>query len=218
MNIEEYEVFRRYLNEEEAKLDADFLDSANIDFLLEPPGKNITETISGEGLNIEWVLKIKPKSFPFVEDLLKKNESLDPVDPEKYYLNELNDDELIEILTQFDEWSTFDFSMAVEILKLRGHKISEAEIEKYKKERIEKIRTPKQISKIQIIGISVFMLAGGIVGSAMAYSIAHEKKTDPTGEIFYTYNADSRKTAQSFFIAGIVIFIMQFLYALGLIQ
>jgi len=204
-----FEVYRRYLSEEEAKLCAEILNAAHIETILEAPAQIATEIITGEGFNIEWLLKIKAEDFTAAERLLQKSEEMNPIDLEAYYLNDFSNDELMDILNHFDEWSSMDYETAVVILESRGKKIPAPELDQLKAGRLEEIRKPKQITKLQIAVAAFFILLGGIVGFAMGYNIMNEKNVDPLGNQYYTYDSDSRKIGKNIFIVGVLFFIGQ---------
>lgn len=95
------------------------------------------DVILGRSIDlVEIWVRIKPEDFARVNELLKKEaEKRNEEVAEDYYLRELRDEELLEILKKPGDWSIDDFVIARKILAEHGIDIPDEVIEKWKKEK-----------------------------------------------------------------------------------
>lgn len=128
-----------------------------------------------------------------------------------HYLYGFELEELYEVLERPDEWSPEDYILAQKILEERGRPMSQQDIETLYKARIDEIRRPRRMDKNWIVVAYVGAVMGiflGIFGLAaimLAWSMLF-KKTDPTGQKFYTYDLETRTHAKRILIIALVAF------------
>jgi hypothetical protein len=144
-----------------------------------------------------------------------------------YYLFSFSDDELNDIIAKPDEWGSFDYQLAKELLKQRGKEISGNEIAFLKTERYKEISKPAQEKKssvffiyfICLVSLPVVILTGKsipiyffaialITGWVWGYS----KKTLPDGQRIYSYDDYVRKHGRIIVIISAVLFILSIVF------
>lgn len=117
---------------------------------------------------------------------------------EDHYLYGFELEELYEVLERPDEWSSEDYILAQKILEERGRPMSPKDIQTLYEARIEEIRSPRKMDQGWIVSayVGAFLgTLGGVLGLAammLAWSMLF-KKTDPTGQKYFAYDAETRK-------------------------
>ena len=162
-------------------------------------------TFSGNTLQNEIRIKVKQSDVGIANQILEKQaEQLVDKFPNDYYLYDFTDNELIEIIEKSDEWSKEDYMLSQKILKDRGHEISKEKIEEIKQKRIEDLRKPEKGHVGWLIFGLISAILGGLLGIFIGWFHWDFKKTDPTGQQFYAYDQQTRKTGQIIFWIGLV--------------
>jgi len=198
--------YRKYGTEEEAIELIELLKSNNIECFVENivPSVDMTFT-GGNELEDKVAVKLKPKDFEKVEDLLSKvaTENVDLIDRD-HYLYDFTDEELFEVLENFNEWSKTDFLLAQRILKERGKYIAEEQIEELKNKKIAELRMPEKGHRGWLIAGYIFAILGGLLALFIGYHHYKFKKSLPTGERVYAYDAKTRGTGLRIFYIGLI--------------
>lgn len=137
-----------------------------------------------------------------------------------HYMYDFELEELYEVLERPDEWSPEDYILAQKILEERGRPMTQKDIETLYEARLDEIRRPRRMDKNWIIVayagafmgvfIGIFGLAAIMLGWSMLF-----KKTDPTGQKFYTYDLVTRTHAKRILIIALVASVI---WALALYQ
>jgi hypothetical protein len=189
----------------------DLLKSNNIEYQIEniAPSVDITFTGGGEGLQDIIAIKLKSEDFSKVDNLLNDIaiKSLDLIGKDHYLYNFTND-ELLEILENYDEWNRSDFALAKKILKDRGKEIAEDKVQELIDKKNAELRKPEKGNKAWLIFGYISAILGGFLGIFIGYYHFSFKKSLPTGEKIYVYDAETRKTGLQIFYIGIVSFVI----------
>lgn len=202
----EFITYQKFNDIELANELIDVLSENNIPYSMEEEAPVFDPSFSFKEVVTEYAVKICPEDFERVKQLLAESEkdNVNNADPD-YYLFSFTDDELMEVITKADEWSTFDNQLARKILGNRGKIITDEQIRQIKEERIEELKTPDapQTTWIIIGYISAFL--GGLIGIFIGWYLASYKKTLPNGQKIYGYTEHDRKQGQRIFFIGIVV-------------
>ena len=154
----------------------------------------------GHSLDPMFVLKIPQDKFERVNQLIadQSPEVTDEKD-EDYYLHDMTDRELLEILKNPNDWSPFDIGYAKELLVARGvigedYKIKYGSADQYVPEKL-------QTSWI-VVGYLLGLLS--LLGIFMGLSIINAKKTLPNGHVVKIYDEATRKHGTIMAIIGTI--------------
>ncbi len=207
MTKNNYEVFKKFSDVQQAKELASILKEKGLDCRLVDNSPTFDVTFSGNTLQNEVQLKIKQEDFDKAYKLLEKEAEnlLDQVD-EDYYLFDFTNEELYEILLKPDEWSSFDYKLSQKILIERGQTINDDLIKTLKKQRIEDLAKPEHGQKAWIYAGYLFAIFGGLIGLFIGWHLWAYKKALPDGQKVYGFNENDRKHGRNIFIIGIIIF------------
>ncbi|MCK4663414.1 MAG: hypothetical protein KAT68_11150 [Bacteroidales bacterium] len=201
--------YRKYRTEEEAIALIDILKYNDIEYYIEniSPAVDITFT-GGTELEDKIAIKLKSTDFEKIDSLLSKiaTDNIDMVDKD-HYLFDFSDDELFEILGNYNEWSKTDFVLAQKILNERGKDISDEKVQELKNKKISELRQPEKGHKGWLIFGFVSAILGGLLGIFIGYHHFKFKKSIPTGEKVYAYDTETRRTGLRIFYIGLIAFI-----------
>jgi hypothetical protein len=199
-------IFRRYNDVALSGHLVSVLQQHNIDYeLLESPMVFSASLAFNEELNKEFVVKIRPEDFERVEQLLLDEEAqhIDDVDSD-YYLFAFSDEELMDVVRKYDEWNSFDVTLARKLLNERGVAIDEAGI---KAKRLQELQVPEETDTFWIIVGYVSALCGGILGILIGWYLATSKKTLPNGQRIYNYSESNRRHGNRVIFIGVGILV-----------
>jgi hypothetical protein len=205
--------FRRYNEPALAQSLVDLLDENGIEY--EVAEESLVANpllVSGDELATAYIIKLKPLDFDKVNNLLVavEEETLGEVDA-SYYLFDFTDQELVDIIKNFDEWSAFDFALARKILKDRGVVINDAHIADFKQDKIDMLKQPESSQTLWIVIGYICAVLGGLLGICIGWAIWKLKKTLPNGEQAYVYGETDRSHGMRIFILGITILSIVFI-------
>jgi len=205
----EFITYRKYKSEEEAFELIDLLKSNDIEYTAEniAPAMDITFT-GGTELEDKIAIKLKSSDFEKVNNILNNiaTENIDLIGKD-HYLYDFSDDELFEILENYNEWSSTDFVLAQKILTDRGKQVSNEKVQELKDKKDAELRKSEEGNKGWLIFGYISAILGGFLGIFIGYYHFTFKKSIPTGEKVYIYDAKTRKTGLRIFFMGIVSFV-----------
>ncbi len=152
-------------------------------------------------------VKINQIDFPKADQILEKI-ALKEIEhfPDDHYLYEFKDNELFDILKTPDEWSREDVLLSQKILKDRGHNISKEKVEAFKQERNLELSQPETGDSSWILAAYLMAFLGGLMGAGIGMQYKTAKKTLPSGERVYTYDAETREKGRKIFLIGVISF------------
>ena len=194
---------------------AELLDQHNIPYFIQEETSGFDPSLVMSNAAVDYAIKIKSEDFEKVNELRKEYEeqNLDGIEKD-YYLFSFTDDELMEVLTKADEWSTFDVVLARKLLTERGKNITDSDIKSINEKRIEDLKTPETGQSTWIIIGYICALMGGVLGLFIGWHLKSYKKTLPTGEKVYGYTENDRWHGRVIFYISIVGVIVGVIYKL----
>ena len=205
MTEDKFITFHKFNLLEDAQELISTLKKNDIKVQIEDTSPPVDITFSGNTLQNEIRIKVKQSDVGIANQILEKQaEQLVDKFPNDYYLYDFTDNELIEIIEKSDEWSKEDYMLSQKILKDRGHEISKEKIEEIIQKRIEDLRKPEKGHVGWLIFGLISAILGGLLGIFIGWFHWDFKKTDPTGQQFYAYDQQTRKTGQIIFWIGLV--------------
>lgn len=214
---DELEYFREFLNIEEANDLAHLLEKHNILYSLEKPQVLIDKAIVGTTILPKVILKILPRDFEKVNKILAEIIEQQAIPPE-HYLVEFDDLELFDVIKKPDSWNVEDVTMAKKILVRRGFEVTNEQLEELQEQRFEELKAGKKGSLSWIVFYTVCIVLGVvffhpffmIAGVGMGWYYWRDKRRDPKGESYFTFDQKTRLAGQIIFYLGIVLMIVLF--------
>ena len=220
-----FEYYRSFESKENAKAFTEFLTENEVEFLVDSPEVLIDKSIVGTGFLPKITLKIKSQDFEKVNELIAAQVEDTDIAAEGDYLNELNNEELIDILKNPDEWSIEDGIVAKKILAERGITYSDTEIATFKNDKLQQIRVGKKASPLTLILYFLCILVGfyigiffTLAGIGMGYYYGYGTSTDINGKKYFAYDKETQRYGKIILYVGLVGFIVQLLLLYRLSQ
>ena len=209
-------IYKKFKSAEEALELLQMFKSAGIDYAVEnlAPPVDITFT-GGNQLEDKIAIKLNLADFERADLLLREvaTESIELID-ENHYLFGFTENELIEILKNYDQWSMTDYLLAQKILEERGISISDEQLQDLKNQRIAEFSQAEKGNRSWLNAGFVLAILGGVLGILIGYLHFSIKKTIPTGEKVYAYDPETRAKGKQIFTIGVLSFILWTLLAL----
>ena len=192
--------FQRFDNPELADAFGEMFANAGIPYAIEKQPTFYDPAMSADIPAADIHLKISGEDFARAHALLESYyaQQLNDVDPD-YYLHSFTDKELMEIISQPDEWGHFDYVLARKLLADRGRPVSDETAARLKKARIEALARYDDPS-LPGFGVSPLGIGGMMVGSVLS----DRKKTLPDGRQVHAYAPSTRKYGKLIFVVGVI--------------
>jgi len=202
--MENYTLFRTFINKEEIQELIKAIDHNSIDHKIQKVNLNLIPYLM-PSTEDEYGLFIHHDDMPLIEKIIKSE--FKDYNIEGHQLNDLNDEELSDLLKKQDEWSVEDILIAKRILVKRGKNITDKDLSNYKIKRLEELKKQKRGDKTYIILGFVLPVIGilsswaiGFIGSifyffsyGIGFNYILDYKRLPTGDKVKVYDDPTRK-------------------------
>jgi len=130
----------------------------------------------------QFVVSLLPEDFTRVRQLEESQAASTPSDfPSDYYLFKFTNQELWELLSQPDAWSSHDVALATQVLRERGQDVSDHILQNLRALHTENLATPNPRPTAWIVAGYLLALAGGVFGLGIGWSLWRYRKTLPDG-------------------------------------
>lgn len=202
-----YATYEKFFNPEQAEPVLDILKDNEIPYEFGAVNKPAVDPLlSGGGPAYEYEVKIPANQFETANRLMREKIqiNLNEIDPD-YYLFSFDNNELIAILKEPDEWGRLDYVIAREILESRGIRFSTEELDGFWDTKMEKLAQPAKASSLGKWGgysLSVVIPFIGIVTGLIYWQ---STKTLPNGNRCYIYDEENRKLGKNMVFISIII-------------
>ncbi len=210
-----FETYQTYMSLEQAMEVVELLKEARIPYSLEKPVQLVDSVFTGAMLLPAAVLRIPGNYFNQLNELLENNASdniASGVYDASHYLYDFNDQELIDVITQVEEWHPNDIILAKIILKNRGIELTDKDISSRRKKHLTELRQPKKgkpslmIITFVACFIGAFMFTWLILALSFGMGYYYWKDTtiDPEGKKFFTFDAETRNIGISIMVLSVL--------------
>jgi hypothetical protein len=186
--------FKSFPDKETAEDFAEVLKGKDVSYFVEVDELVFDPSYANNPLNKEYVLKVRQADFDKAHKAYNEyfEDKVDHVSDD-YYLFSFTDDELREIVARPDEWGSFDYQLALKLLKEKGVPVSEEQKEQLKNERVKALAKQDGEPVSNIVGYYVLCVLFFPIGFLIGWIWAYSKKTLPNGAIIHTYNNKVRQ-------------------------
>lgn len=209
--------FREFLNTEEANDLAQLLEKNNIIYSLEKPQILIDKAIVGTTILPKVILKILPRDFGRVNKILAELIEQQAI-PDDHYLLEFSDLELFDVIKNPDSWNIENTTMARKILVGRGFEVTSEQLKQLQQQRYEQLKAGKKGQRGWIVFYAVCVILGALIlhplfmiaGVGMGFYYWQDKKRDPKGAAYFTFDRKTRLAGKLIFYFGMVLMLALF--------
>ncbi len=205
---------------------AEKLKSAGINFRIEKVPQILDSTIVGTTSDSEIVIKLNRQEFNKAHEYFEGyyEEEINNID-NSYFLFEMSNSELYEILSKPDEWGYLNYKLAQRILTTRNQNINEEDLRKLKENRNDELGKPEKADIVLYVISYLFISTAflSFISPIFIYSdlsflfvlisffvsrhIAKNKKILPDGQLVYSYEQKDRQHAKFLMYLALTVFI-----------
>lgn len=212
-----FEFYKHIELDSEVEIIKNLLKGHDIPYELSSPNALLDSSIVGQGLFARHTLKLRLQDFEKVNRLIRNQIDEKNIDIDDFeHLQALNQDELVDILSNPSEWSIESVIAAKKILQSRDYSISDNEVEVLKNEHFDELQKGKSVStSLQLLSLFAIILGffGSVIftigGIAMGYYYSYGKKVDSEGQKYFVYNDKARLIGKFIFYLGIILICVQ---------
>lgn len=204
-----YATYEKFFNAEQAEPVLDILKDYEIPYEFAPINAPVDKIISGGGPGYSHEVKIPTNQFETANRILREKIqiNLNEIDAD-YYLFTFDDNELIDILKEPDEWGRLDYVIAREIMETRGVRFSTEDLDAFWNKKMEKLAQPEKEAKAWLYAGYFFAVFGGFFGVLIGLVLSQSTKILPNGRRFYTYDEATRKRGKTILYLSLIVFAM----------
>lgn len=205
MEEDELITFRKLAHQEEAEALVKIFKSRSISADYRKIEGDLGGALQGNIATFKYEVRIKEKAREKAEEVLEKMAFAELEDVDKnHYIYDFSDEELIDVLVRREEWNEIDYVLSRKILKERGVKINQEEIEEKHKAYLEKLAEPKGGQGIWIIIGYAGAIFGGFLGLLIGYMLFKAKTTLPNGSKVPAYTPPTRQHGRIIFYVSLI--------------
>ena len=141
----------------------------------------------------QFAVKLRPQDFETARALETaiNEQRIAETEPDQYLFT-FTDDELFDILAKPDEWSSFDVTLAQQLLQQRGRNVSADAVQLLRQNRLAALAQPEESQKIWIMAGYLFALLGGLLGLLIGWHLSSHNKVLPDGRQLPAYSEADR--------------------------
>lgn len=201
--------YKRFYHLKQAEDVSRLLDDADISYDLITPRKQLDEIFVGPQNNhIDYEIRIIGKDFKKADQILRTKYRVDLEEfEEDYYMFSFTDEELYDVVLNFDEWNIQDFHLAKAILVNRGKQVNQELLDSLYNKKYEAISGGETAPKALVFAGFVLSIFGSPIGMLLGIHLMTSKKTLPDGKRAYIFNAGSRDNGLTIFVISILVMV-----------
>lgn len=220
-------VFNSYPDEAAAEQAAALLRDNGINAEVSREARSLDSNYLGQQFSDPYLLYLQGNDFDRARSVLEEHTLVDPdnVDP-GYQLLSFSDEELLEVMTNKEEWGIFNYKLAEALLKRRGVPIPEVQIAIAQAEQLrEKEKAASSGLILLLLGYSsllsgavlaltkhpVFTLLPGGLALLLGWMLSYSKRTLSNGVQVYYYTPGARLHGLILFWCSLGIAVIRYL-------
>jgi hypothetical protein len=150
-----------------------------------------------------FVVRLQPTDFETARHLEdQENEQATTNAAADHYQFSFSDEELFDVLTKPDEWSSYDVTLAGQLLRQRGRDVTPDTVRLLRQHRTAEMAKPEPSLKAWIAAGYLFALLGGFLGLVIGWHLRYHKKPLPDGRQVLAYSARDRQHGLRILLLG----------------
>jgi len=224
---EEFLPFHTFSDSQSADEFVEQLKAAGINFRVEKISPILDAIIIGTSSEPGIVIKVNPKDFNRAHAYFENffDQQVNTIEND-YFLFDLSDTELQDILTKPDEWGYLNYRLAQKILTDRGYSIDKESLRKLKEKRKIELASPEKTGSFLYVAAYLFIITGllSFLSPVFVYSdlsflfvfisffigrhVKRDRKVLPTGEIVFSYSTKDRSHGEILMYSAIIVFLL----------
>lgn len=201
-----YATYEKFFDPEQAEPVLGILRDHEIPYEFSSLNKPLDPLITGEGPAYAYEVKIAANQFETANRILREKIQIDlnDIDPD-YYLFAFDNNELVEILKEPDEWGRLDYVIARKILETRGKGFSNEELDAFWSTKMKKLAQPAKASSLGKWGGYSLSVGACFIGIVTGLIYWQSTKTLPNGNRYYLYDEETRKLGKNMVYISLIL-------------
>lgn len=203
--MSDFLIFRRFESLDEATALQQIFTKKNIPSVLDEDIVLLDTNIIGQQFDLPYRVKIPAEHFVEAEKVIHEATDISAIEVEDdYYLLSFSDKELMEVVEKKDEWGSYDYALALQLLQERGITLTKKDIEQLNAKRIASLAVPENAMNMWMVAGYLSSFIGGVLGIFIGLFMMEAKKTLPDGSRIRAYDRQTQKHGFYILITGII--------------
>ena len=206
-----HSILKKFKSINEADELAGFLKEHGVNPIVENNIPNFDVSFANNTINQDYLVYVLTDEFDKANQILEAYSKSFLADlPQDHYLYDFKEEELMEVITNKDEWSEIDFHLARKLLADKGIEFGEKEIEQFRQDKLAEEIKPKELKTGAFVAwliASIFFPLVGLVAGAVFWT---SKKQLLDGKRYFTYSKKSRALGRDIFMVSAVLLAILF--------
>lgn len=201
------QTYKKFYHLEQAEQVKEMLADERIAYDLITPRKPLDTVFVGDvNSNLNYEIRILGKDFKKADEILQRKYKIDlSLVEDDYYLFDFSDEELYDVVLNFDQWNLQDYHLAKSILKKRGKDVNQDLLDVLHQKKQKAITGGEKAPKLLIFAGYLLCILGSPIGFLLGIHILTSKKTLPDGSRVHLFDADSRDHGLTIFVISLLV-------------
>lgn len=189
------------------------LECNQLNFRMQDTSRDFDPTMANNEAYHSTLVMLDPKDFEKANVLLEEHTPLNiaEIDP-SHPLFSFSNDELKEVVKNYDEWHPLDVKLAKYLLQKQNITVGQNEIKEQQHVKELKAGEHEKSGLQTLIMGYLFCLMGGLAGIGIALYLLFGKKTLPDGSKKYLYAERDRRHGFYMLLLGAIVFTLLLTY------
>lgn len=212
-----YRTYRSFDSRVEAAAMQALLSKNGIPSSLEENKTVFDTAIVGVPNTQSFIVKIPQDNFLTANAVLEQAVNLDELEVEDdYYLLSFSDQELLDLVKKKDEWGEFDYALARKLLAERGIPLTDVDVKRMEKERVQTLLKADAVRVEYIIAGYLVAVFSTLIAVAVGLYLVTAYRRLPDGRTAHKYNDRARLHGKCIMALSVLVVIAAYGYAMAL--
>jgi hypothetical protein len=212
-----YRTYRSFDSRVEAAAMQALLSKNGIPSSLEENKTVFDTAIVGVPNTQSFIVRIPQDHFLTANAVLEEAVNLDELEVEDdYYLLSFSEEELLDLVKKKDEWGEFDYALARKLLAERGIPLTDVDIKRMEKERVQTLRKADAVPVVYIIAGYLVALFSTLIAVAVGLYLVTSYRRLPDGHTAHKYNDSARFHGKCIMALSVLVVLGAYAYAMAL--
>jgi len=203
--MSDFKTFMSLTDIESVSETTSILNKSKIPFRVQDTSKDFDVTFSNDDSKNSLLIMLNQRDFDRASSILEDKMNFDVNEiNESHPIFSFNNEELKDVVKNYDEWHPIDVRMAKHLLEEKNICLSEDEIIHTQIEKDKKAQQPEKSDALTLIMGYSFCIMGGLAGIGIAIFMLTGKKTMSNGTKKYIYSKSDRNHGIYMLLAGAI--------------